>query len=105
VLAAAVAARQRELGVRAALGAAPATLRWAVLRDGLVVACLAVGAGLVAIWLIGRGASALLFGVTPADPRALGATALLLLAVASLSSLLPAARAARTDPARVLRAD
>jgi len=105
VLAAAVEARRRELGVRAALGAAPATLRGAVVRDGLRVAAAAVAVGLGTVAVLARAVEALLFGVAPLDPRVLGGTAVVMLAAAALASLLPAARAARTEPARVLRAD
>ena len=59
--------------------------------------------GVAGTLALGRGLESQLFGVEPADPVALGATAALVLAVAVLASLAPALRAARVDPAVALR--
>lgn len=59
--------------------------------------------GLVAAIALGRVIVALLYGVSPSDPVTLVATSAILLGVAVLASLLPAARAARTAPADALR--
>ncbi len=105
VLAYGVAQRSRELGVRAALGAAGADLRRLVLGQvGRLV--LAGGlAGLAAGLAIGRAARALLHGVGPQDPVAVAAAVGVLTLVALAAGALPARRAARADPARALRAE
>ncbi len=59
--------------------------------------------GLLGALLLTRVLRALLFGVTPGDPVALGAVSLLLLAVALGASWLPARRAVRTDPLTAMR--
>jgi len=105
VLAAYVATRRHEVGIRAALGATPRLLWLAVVRHGVTVGVVAVGVGSAAALALGRGLGSFLFDVAPTDPRALGAAAVALLAVAALASLLPAWSASRVDPVRVLRTD
>ena len=103
VMSYAVSRRRTEIGIRMALGAGPASavklvlLRVAVLV-GLGVAC---GAGL-ALWA-STFVSKLLFGLPPRDPVTLVTAALVLTAIGALAGWLPARRAARIDPARVLR--
>ena len=103
VLAYSVAQRARELGVRAALGAAAGDLRRLVLGQvGRLV--LAGGAvGLVAALAAGRAARSLLYGVEGHDPAAVAGAALVLGLVALVAGYVPAHRAARADPVRVLR--
>jgi len=105
VLSAGVASRRRELGIRAALGAAPGRLLAGVVREGLLVATIAIGCGLALTWAVGRTVSTWIFAASPTDPRLLLATTALLLAAALGASALPARKAARIDPARVLRSD
>jgi putative ABC transport system permease protein len=95
--------RTREIGVRMALGAD----RIAVLRDvlarGLRLTLIGLAVGLiVSIWL-SRLLGDMLFRTTPLDPLPYAATAALLAAIATLSSYLPARRAASIDPAITLR--
>ena len=100
-----VAQRQRELGLRLALGAAPVRLRTMVLRQ--MAAMTAVGAvlGLIVALVLGRAAQALLFGLQGHDPMVMGG-ALLLLAVISMGAgWWPARRAMRVDPAVALRSE
>ncbi|HKG95787.1 MAG TPA: FtsX-like permease family protein, partial [Gemmatimonadaceae bacterium] len=101
----AVAQRAREMGVRAALGAT----RVDVVRLVLAGALRDAGAGLLlggAVALAaGRWVAPLLFGVSPRDPLVFGAVAVTLGAVAALAALAPALRAARADPAAVMRAE
>jgi ABC-type antimicrobial peptide transport system permease subunit len=96
-------ARTRELGLRMALGATAAGVRWLVLRQafGLVLAGLAVGvpAALVAARLL----EGLLFGVPALHAPTLMGAALALLAVAALAAFPPAWRASRLDPMTALR--
>jgi ABC-type antimicrobial peptide transport system permease subunit len=100
-----VSERRRELGVRAALGADRRRLVWLVLGEALVLTLLglATGAGLSAA--TSRLVAGLLFGVPPGDPLTLAAGGASLLGVALFAAWAPAARAARIDPARALRAD
>lgn len=105
VVAAAVAHRTREFGVRASLGATPAALRALVLRDGVGVALAGAGVGVALVLAGARLIGAVLHDVAPTDPATLGGAAALLLAVCAAAALVPARRAARTDPAVVLRAE
>ncbi|HEV8630267.1 MAG TPA: ADOP family duplicated permease [Thermoanaerobaculia bacterium] len=101
----AVSRRTRELGVRLALGAAPAQAQALVLRGALVPVVAGVLVGLVAALPLARTLSALIYEVKLWDPASwLGAT-LLLVAVAALAGWLPARRAARLDPQLALRAE
>ena len=105
VLAWEVARGRRELGVRMALGAAPARLRGAVLRRGLGPSLAGLAVGLGAALALGRLLSGLLYGVEPWDPASFATVAITLTLVAAAASLLPARSAARTDPAAVLRGE
>lgn len=105
VMAAAVRARTAEIGVRLACGATPRTVRSLVLRHGIRLAFTGVLIGGAAVIAAGRLLESLLFQVTPSDPRSLTAGAVLVLAVALLACWVPAARAARLDPGRILRAE
>lgn len=98
-----VAERRRELGVRLALGAAPASVFALVLGEGARIAVLASLIGSVAALAGGRLLHSLLFGVGPRDPVAFLAALPTLLAAALLASALPALRATRVDPAKTLR--
>lgn len=105
VLAYAVAQRQREIGVRMALGAMPGQiLRQFLLLGATLLAC-GTPLGLVGAWFVGRAMRGLLFGVAPANPAVLGGTAVVLGIVVLLACLLPSRRAARTDPMVALRAE
>jgi len=100
-----VARREREFGVRSALGATRGSLLTLVLRDGVRLALVGVALGMfLALWLTGalRG---LLFEVSPTEPRTFSIIAGVLVLVATAASLVPAWRAARVDPVRALRAD
>jgi ABC-type antimicrobial peptide transport system permease subunit len=68
-------------------------------------AVLGVALGLLGGLALGPAVRGLLFAITPSDPMAFATTAAVLLATATLSSWLPARRAARTDPARALRSE
>ena len=105
VAAQAAAARTREIGIRMALGASrSAIVRGLLLHTGPVVA-VGVVAGLGAAIVATRFMAGLLFGVRPTDPATFIAVAVLLAAVAFVSSYLPARRATTVDPISVLRAE
>ncbi|MEQ9570003.1 MAG: FtsX-like permease family protein, partial [Longimicrobiales bacterium] len=100
-----VAQRTRELGVRMALGAAAEDVRRMVVRQGLVVTAVGLGAGLLAAMALTRVLGTLLYEVSATDPLVLGGTTGLLLAVSLLASFLPARRASRVDPVEALRSE
>jgi ABC-type antimicrobial peptide transport system permease subunit len=97
VMSYAVAARQKEIAIRLALGAEPATVRAMVIGDGLLVAGIGVAAGLLVALLVGRLIQALLFGTGSVDLFTYAAVPLLLGGVAILASWLPALKASRTQ--------
>ena len=105
LLAYAVAQRQREIGIRMALGATPGNIRELIGRQALAMVVLGVIAGLTAARTAGPLIAALLYGVTTADVRSLAGAALVSLAMAAVAAAIPAARAMRINPAAALRDD
>jgi predicted permease len=100
-----VAQRTHELGVRVALGARGPDVIRLVVADGLKVAVVGVGIGvIVALWA-GRWVKALLFDVSANDPFVFVIVAVTLLVVATAASWIPALRASRVDPNVALRTD
>ncbi len=100
-----VAQRQRELGIRIALGADRRRVVGLVLRDGLWLACLGVVLGLVGAAGASQMVKGMLYNVRALDPVAFGAIPILLMLVAATAVYLPARRAARVEPMRVLKVD
>jgi predicted permease len=98
-----VAERRREIGVRVALGAGPAHVRRLVVRETLLAIVVGLALGLPAALAASQLTSALLFEVSPTSPRVFAAAAFVLTLTAILATVLPAARASRIDPMRVLR--
>jgi putative ABC transport system permease protein len=98
-----VARRRNEIGIRMALGADRAAVVRMVLRESAVLLAAGVVGGAVLALAAGRTASALLFGLTPADPSTFAQAVATLVTVAALASYVPADRAARIDPMRALR--
>ena len=105
VLAYSVSKRTREIGVRVAVGANPATVARAVVRDGLVLTAIGIAIGLPAAYLAARSMRAMLFGVTETDPLTFTAAAAFFLILGILAGTLPARRAASVDPVIALRAE
>jgi predicted permease len=103
VLAYTVTQRTREIGLRMALGAAPARVRGMILTQvGRMTAIGGVLGLLGALWL-GRVAGSLLFQLTGSDPTVLAASAVVLSLVALGAGFIPAHRASRVDPMHALR--
>jgi predicted permease len=101
----AAAGRAREFGIRIALGAAPGRIGSMVLGDGLRVVAIGTFAGLVAALSAMRFLRSLLYDVAPTSIAEFAGATVLLLVVTLVATMLPARRAARTQPAIVLRGD
>jgi len=99
----AVALQSREIGLRIALGARPASVLSAVLGRGLRPVIFGLIVGLVAAALSARLIRSFLFGIGPLDATVFAAASAVLLAAAALACYLPARRAAAVDPVTVLR--
>jgi putative ABC transport system permease protein len=95
--------RQREVGVRLALGAARSRIVTQFLFQGLRVTVIGCIAGLALSLATGHLVAGMLYNVSPADPETYIAVLVLILAVATAASLLPAWRAARVEPVQILR--
>ncbi|HET9985722.1 MAG TPA: ABC transporter permease [Longimicrobiales bacterium] len=105
VLAFSVSSRTAEIGIRMSLGADSSRIERMVLSEGGVLLAAGLAVGLTGALLAARLLRGLLFGVTPHDPTTLGAVAFVLVGVGVAACWLPAARAARVDPAVALRAE
>jgi len=103
VVAYGVARRTREIGIRMALGARPATVLLMILREGLLMTLGGAALGFLLALGLGRVFSGVLYQVSPVDPVALTLAPATLIATALLASYLPARRAARLDPLVALR--
>jgi ABC-type antimicrobial peptide transport system permease subunit len=100
-----VSQRDREFGVRMALGAQPRDLLRLVVREGVTLAALGIGIGIAASLALSRVLSSLLYGVSTADPLTYATIVVAVGALALLASYVPALRASRLSPARVLRSE
>jgi ABC-type antimicrobial peptide transport system permease subunit len=102
-----VARRQRELGIRMALGAQPRQVAWMAVGEAfaIVVSGLAIGVpAAVAAALTARGKLAgVLFDLSPTDPVILSSSTIGILLIASLAAFLPARRASRIDPVAAIK--
>jgi putative ABC transport system permease protein len=98
-----VTQRRRELGIRMALGAAPAAILGLMLRDSAMIIGFGAVAGVVAAGFSPHLAKALLFGFAPSDPTTFIAAAVLLLIASLTTVFIPAYRAAEADPMIALR--
>jgi putative ABC transport system permease protein len=105
IMALAVSQRVREIGIRIALGAQPSKILSMILGQGLLLAALGVGIGLVGALAVTRLVKSLLFEVTPTDPVTFLGVGLVLVGAATMASYLPARRAAGIDPIEALRTD
>jgi predicted permease len=100
-----VAQRSREMGMRMALGARQSNILRLVFRDGVPLVATGVVVGLGGALALARVLESILFGVSVNDPAVFVAVPSLLVAVAAVAMLIPALRATRVDPLRVLAPD
>jgi len=103
VMSFAVAQRTHEIGLRMALGAGAKQVLRLVLGEGMTLAFIGLGLGLVGTYFVSRVLASTLYEVTVVDPTAIGAVAAVLLISAFLACYLPARRATQVDPMVALR--
>ncbi len=103
VLAYTVGQRQHEIGIRMALGARAVQVQAMILRQGLLFALVGTAVGLGSAYGATRVMSSLLYGVSATDPAVFAAVGLVVVALALVAAWIPARRATRVNPVRVLR--
>jgi predicted permease len=97
--------RTQEIGIRMALGASARDVQARIIGQTLRLAMIGLVIGAGASWLVARGISGLLFGVTAADPQTFVGMITILAMVALAAGYLPARRASRIEPMVALRAE
>jgi ABC-type antimicrobial peptide transport system permease subunit len=100
-----VSQRTREIGVRVALGAQGRDVVGLIVRQGMSLAAIGIGVGLVGAFGMTRVVKSLLIGVSATDPLSFVSVALFLGGVAFLASFIPARRATEVDPIVALRVE
>jgi putative ABC transport system permease protein len=100
-----VAQRNKEIGIRMALGASPDDiLRW-IVRQAMLLAAAGVAIGLAGHFALSRVMRSFLYGTSPSDTSSWLAAAAILALTAAAASYIPARRAMRGDPVKALRAE
>jgi predicted permease len=100
-----VTQRTHEIGLRVALGAQTYDVQYLIIRQGMKLAVIGVGLGLLGALLLTRMIEKLLFSVNPTDPAMFALIALLLILVVLLACWIPARRATKVDPITALRCE
>lgn len=102
VVAYAAAQRRDELATRLALGSTPLGVFWLVMKHGAILALIGTAIGLVTAYLSGRVVSSQIYAVRASDPLMLTAAIGVIVAIAAVATMIPAWRASKLSPARVL---
>ena len=97
--------REREIGIRLALGARPSSMAATVVTQGLRHAIAGIAIGLPSAFLLSRVMSSVVFGITARDPLTFTALPLLIAMVTMIACYLPARRASRIDPVVAIKQD
>jgi putative ABC transport system permease protein len=97
------AQRKREMGIRAALGASAANLRWLIFREGMWLTLIGLSIGISGTFAATRVLSSMLYGVGTHDPLTIAVVAAVLSGVAGLACFLPARQITKADPRETLR--
>ena len=105
VMSYAVSRRTREIGIRMALGARSASVARLIVRQGMLLAAIAMAIGWPAAWVLSRFASSFLYGIKPHDELTFVAAPIFLGGIALVACWLPARRAASVDPMQALRTE
>jgi putative ABC transport system permease protein len=98
-----VTQRTHEIGIRMAIGAQPRDVFRMILGQGMILAFIGIGVGLVAAYLLTRLMATMLFNITPTDPATFAVIAVVLATVALLACYLPGRRATKVEPVVSLR--
>jgi ABC-type antimicrobial peptide transport system permease subunit len=104
VLSYAVSLRRQELGLRIALGASSGNLYWLIGRQALTLVAVGLALGAAGAFALSKAIASILYEVQPTDPWSFAAAAGATVAAAVLACVLPARRAATSDPLSALRA-
>ena len=105
VLTQVVARRDREFGIRIAVGATPARILWTASSLGLGLSSVGIAVGIGGAIVLTRTLEGMLFGVSPTDPATLATVAALFGGVSWIASIIPAYGATRVDPMLILRVE
>ena len=105
VMAFTVAQREHEIGLRMALGASRSNVVGLILKEGMWLALVGLGLGLIGAYFVGKGMHSTLYGVGSLDSVAIAAVAVVLFGAAVLASWIPARRAASIQPMHALRGE
>jgi predicted permease len=100
-----VTEREREIGIRVALGAARAEIMRLVLGQGMTIAAIGIAIGVVGAVVLSRLTTSLLYGVKPSDPATYVAVTFVIAVVASVACVIPMLRATRVDPLEAIRGE
>jgi putative ABC transport system permease protein len=98
-----VGRRRREIGIRMALGLRPSQVIGGIVGRGGALVGIGIVVGIVASMFLGRIVASMLYGVGASDPMALAGASATLLGAGLAAAAIPAWRASRLDPAKVLR--